>query len=233
MDESRHRRWVAHHFLGKVKEFNYQLKSIIEACDESLRLFPSETERSTSFAPTVVFGFSSFANVALTLRDQASTILEKEIRWAEIYKSRHGDFIHKCRNAITHDGHPIFESWVEGRWYVLSPIMRINRNKLVMIPAPDVDARTFCLEFAHDYSRHLKDALAPALNSPVYQGALYTFDELKDKFNSKHIPSFAQEIFENNGEIIQHGLAKMTNDPIAEASQRLDQLAEYCKSRMR
>ena len=229
---NKHRRWVANHFGSKVKELNYHLISIVDACDESLRMFSDGKPVPKDNSKAVIYGFSSFANVIQTLKDAAKIVTGQQVPWSRIEQLRHGAFMRDVRNAATHDGNPVVSAWVDGRYFVPMKILRLDQNgKLIEIPAPHQDIRTLCLEFAADISKLLRETLRDEMNVADLRGSSFSITELDEAFTEFTVmPEFAKQLFaEKRAEIASH-LANSQHDPVAQAIGQLDEVLSYCDS---
>lgn len=226
-----HRRWVANFVSGKLEELLFHLQCVVNACDETLRLFndqkptPNETQRA------VVYGFSALANCVQTLKDAVKTSTGNELPWSSIKSLRHGAFMYEARNAVTHDGNPVISAWADGRYFVPVNICRIgDKGKLITIPAPTADVRTLCLEFSEDFGRLLRQTLLAAHTEPALEGMPFSIEELDNAFGeSSVIPDFARKLFLNNRNEIAAQIQTVEHDPVAQAVQHLDDLVAYCE----
>lgn len=228
----RHRRWVANHFAEKVEELHYQLAAVVDACDRSLLLFASAQQVPSGNRKAVVFSFSSFTNVVQTLKDAAGTVTGETLSWSRIEKLRHGSFMHHARNAATHDGHPVIDSWVDGRYFVASKIVRLNnRHEVIEMAAPRQDIRTLCLEFSVDFCRLMIKALSGTRELTRLRGPLVDMPELEEAVReSQVIPEFAKQLFEGNRHKVSEMLAADSRNPVALAIARIEEVIRYTES---
>ncbi len=227
-----HRRWVANYFGGKVKELHYHLTAIVDACAESLRLFSDGKPVSKGNSETVIYGFSSFANVIQTLKDSAEIVTGQKVPWSRIEQLRHGAFMRDARNASTHDGNPVVSAWVDGRYFVPIRILRLDpHGGLIEIPAPRQDVRTLCLEFSADFSNFLRETLRDGLSDTDLHGASFSMAELDEAFAEfVGMPGFAKQLFAERRSEIASQLANTHHDPVAQAIGHLEELIKYCDS---
>lgn len=226
-----HRRWVANFVSGKIEELRFHLECIVNACDETLRLFNEQKPTPKEIHRTVVYGFSALANGVQTLKDAMQTAIGNELPWSNIKSLRHGAFMYGARNAVTHDGNPVISAWTDGRYFVPAKICRIgDRGKLITIPAPTADVRTLCLEFTEDFARLLRQTLLAAHTEPALEGMPFSIEELDNAFGeSSVIPDFARKLFLNNRNEIAAQIQTVEHDPVAQAVQHLDDLVAYCE----
>lgn len=227
----RHRRWVTNYIVGKVRELRYHLRAIVDASDESLRLFGQRQAVPKSNNETLIYGFSSFTNAIQTLKDSVATATGQPVPWAEIRKLRHGAFLAAARNAATHDGNPIVSAWADGRYFVPAKILRLDQSgNLIEIPAPLEDIRTLCLEFAADFCQ-LLSATLPKAESEGLGGGWFSVSELDEAFaESTFIPEFAKQLFAKQRAEIASQLSNITHNPVAEALGCLGDTIDYCNS---
>ena len=233
ISNSKHRRWVANYFKGKVEEFHHHLNAIVETCDESLRLYSEGSQQTNGLGRALIYSFSSFSNTIQTLKDSGSAFLEPKIEWSDIQSLRHGAFFHLSRNAATHDGNPIISAWADGRYYIPADIVRFDDwGKLRTIPAPTLDVRTFCLEFSSDMCIFFKLRLQSADGDADLQGSAFEIDDFEPFIKSNVVPEFAKQLLAENIDQIRTNLASYDHDPIAPAMQQFDTLSAYCNSKL-
>jgi hypothetical protein len=227
-----HRRWVANFISGKIEELRFHLGCIVNACDETFRLFNDQKPTANEISQAVVYGFSAMANGVQTLKDSMQTATGNELPWSNIKPLRHGAFMYGARNAVTHDGNPVISAWADGRYFVPAKICRIgDKGQLISIPAPSTDVRTVCLEFAEDFGRLLRQTLLDAHAQPALQGAPFSIEELDSAWGESNvIPDFARESFLKNRDEIAAKLQAVEHDPVAQAVKHLDDLIAYCDS---
>lgn len=227
-----HRRWVANHFGSKVKELHYHLIAIVDACEQSLRLFADKQLVPKENSKAVVYGFSSFVNVIQTLKDTAKIVTGEQVPWSRIEQLRYGSFMRDARNASTHDGNPVVSAWVDGRYFVPMRILRLDQhNKLIEIPAPRQDIRTLCLEFAVDFSNLLRETLSNEMNSSDLRGASLSMSELDEAITESTVmPEFAKQLFAEKRSVLASQLANIQHDPVAQAIAHLEKVISYCHS---
>lgn len=226
-----HRRWVANFVSGKVEELRFHLGCVVNACDETLRLFKDQKPTPNEIHRAVVYGFSALANGVQTLKDAIQTATGNALPWSSIESLRHGVFMYGARNAVTHDGNPVISAWADGRYFVPAEICRIgDRGKLITIPAPTADVRTLCLEFTEDFARLLRQTLLAAHAEPALQGMPFSIEELDNAFGESNvIPDLARELFLNNRDEIAAQIQTVEHDPAAQAVKHLDDLVAYCE----
>lgn len=229
----RHRRWVANHFGSKVRELQYHLEAIVAACDQSVALYASGQSVSKENNQAVVYGFSAFANVVQTLKDAVKTVTGEQLPWSKIAQLRHGAFMRDARNAATHDGNPVVNAWVDGRYFVAAKIVRLgDRGQVIEIPAPTKDIRTLSLEFAEDLCQLLRETLIGLEGVEQLRGAIFEMAELEEAtVESNVMPEFVKELFASNRQEIATRLREVKHDPVALAIGYLSELIQYCELR--
>lgn len=225
-----HKLWVANFFKGKVNEFLFDLKRIVRCCDQALSDALAGRPTDEDCHAEVLYALSGFSNALMTLKDAASTIIGTKIGSQDIDPLRHGLFMRTCRNAATHDGHPILSLWTEGRFFVPNDILRFDGNgNVVQIQAPTVDARTFSLEFAHDFSALLSSKLHPLAG---IEGAPLDAKDVEKAFERPDIPEFARELFQQSQPAIEQFLNTVKFYPVQQALYELDAVKVYCASQL-
>lgn len=232
---ARHKRWVANHFKGKVKELEYQLMTLVDACDHSLALFSAGAETPPANGAAVMYSFSAFANVVQTMKDAVKTVTGQQLNWADIDKLRHGTFLHAARNAVTHDGHPVVSAWADGRYFVPAKIIRFGvQGQIITIEPPLDDIRTVCLAFSSDFCGLLSTALAGVVDQPYLAGSMFDMADLNEVFaESLIIPDSVKAIFTANRDQVVAALQGIIHDPISDTIAMLAELAQKCEARLR
>lgn len=230
-----HRRWVANYCGGKIEELQYHLAAIVTACDTSINLFTSNQQLPESNSQAVIYGFSSFTNVIQTLKDSIKTVTGKQLPWSKIQQLSHGAFFQDARNAATHDGNPVINAWVDGRYYVATKIVRLgDKGQVIEIPAPNNDIRTLCLEFADDFCQLLRQKLLETKENSSLEGSPFNMTDLEEAFTSSNlIPNFAIQLFKKEKERIAESLKVAKHDPVAQAIARLDILLKYINEQLK
>ncbi|HDR2690352.1 TPA: hypothetical protein QCJ46_004748 [Enterobacter ludwigii] len=229
-----HRRWVANYCGGKIEELQYHLATIVKACDTSINLFSSNQQVPESNRQAVIYGFSSFTNVIQTLKDSIKTVTGKQLPWSTIKQLSHGAFFQDARNAATHDGNPVINAWVDGRYYVAHKIVRLgDKGQVIEISAPKNDVRTLCLEFSDDFCQLLRQRLLETKEDSSLEGTPFSLAELEEAFtNSDLMPDFAIKLFEKEKAIIAESIKVSKHDPVTQAIARLDTLMKYIKEHL-
>lgn len=232
--KERHRRMVTNYCGGKIEELQYQLMTIVTACNASLVFFNNRQQVTASSRQAVIYGFSSFTNVIQTLKDTIKIMTGEQLPWSEIKQLRHGSFFHDARNAATHDGNPIIDAWVEGRYYIASSIIRLGVNgQVIEIPAPSEDVRTLCLEFTEDLCQLLRQKILDTKESNSLKGSPFNMDELEKALTKVNlVPDFAIKLFIENRDKIAKSISESKHDPVAEAIKHLDALQQYCNEQL-
>jgi hypothetical protein len=184
-------------FLGhKVRELQYALTQLVDACDQSLASVQSGVDSPDGNSLVVTYHFSSIAAQLQTIKDILPVLLNRKVTWTELSTVRHLPFIQSARNAITHDGNPVINLWVEGRYFVASAFVRQDQNgQPVSVTPPTSDVRTIALEFAQDLALNLIQLLEQ-LKSDL-EVALPIFGQAFFDAGMQHpaIPAFAKELY--------------------------------------
>lgn len=221
-----HRIWVSNFFKGKIEEFGFHLRWIVRCCDESIETLRMGLNQPESAHAEVPFAFSSFSNAVQTLKDAGSTFLDPKITWTDIGQLRHGEFMRMSRNAATHDGNPMISAWADGHFYVPAEIRRFdNRGALIQIPAPEQDVRTFCLEFALDFSEYLSSKLGPFEH---VEGPKLDLSHVEKGLQSPFVPDFARKLLKENRSHIEQALQEAKVYPAKEAIGALNEMRSFC-----
>lgn len=232
---ARHKRWVANHVKGKVKELDHQLMTLVDACDHSLALFTAGIETPATNGATVTYSFSALANVVQTMKDAVKTVTGQQLNWADIDTLRHGAFLHGARNAITHDGHPVVSAWADGRYFVPAKIIRFGpQGQIITIDPPLDDIRTVCLAFTADFCGLLSTVLADVAGEPDLAGSMFDMTDIDEYFTeSLIIPDSVKAIFTANRDQVAAQLESIVHDPISDTITMLAELAQKCEARLR
>lgn len=231
--DQKHRSAVANFLAGKLREFGYQLDVIVKACDEAAELY--EKSKLGSDGAVVVYGFSAFTNAMQSLKDAVTTIAPSPVTWAEIGALPHGTFVAKARNAATHDGNPIVNAWVDGRFFVANNIDRLDmRGEPIEIVRPEEDVRTICLRFALGFANLLRDRLTPLVGQFSIAGAPFDGAEFAEIIRgSPLIPEAVKRMVADKlGEITDAIENAPPIDPVEKAITELGQLASRCSERL-
>ncbi|MGJ7496328.1 hypothetical protein ACSFA8_14730 [Variovorax sp. RT4R15] len=228
-----HRYAVLCHLSGKVEELQYQLSEVLARCDTSLSRFQTGQAAPMFEQRQVCYSFSAFANVLQTLKDIAKDLLGDNNPGESLRALRHGAFILDSRNAMTHDGHPIVDAWVDGRFHVAADIYRFNKGTLVTIQAPSQDIRTVCLEFTADLCIYLRGLLEAKRAEPAIEHPLPDFTRIEQALTSSIVPEFARALFADQREEVRASLLSFRPDPLDAACRSADSLADYCARAMK
>tara|TARA_B100000614_G_scaffold171331_1_gene152511 strand:+ start:382 stop:1095 length:714 start_codon:yes stop_codon:yes gene_type:complete len=185
----------AHFLKNSINEFEYRLSQVLEVCTDALRLFEIEKESTAGHGRELNYRFAAFSSLVQTMKDILPVLTGDPVRWSSLNDVRHIDFIKKSRNAITHDGKPIINMWVEGRFYVACDFVRIDgRDNIEIVEVPKEDVATICLEFTLDLSSILLRIIKPFKNNCEYIGPMYTAEFFNKAFEHQAIPEFAKKM---------------------------------------
>lgn len=226
-----HRRWVANHLKNKARELRYFLEMIVEGSMQSRQSFRAQKPVQDNASQRVIYGFSGFANSVQSLKDSFETATGESLSWGEVGRLRHGAFIKEARNAATHDGNPVVNGWVDGEYYTLGKIIRLDsKDKVLTIEPPLLPTVRVCSEFAEDLCALMARKLAAHRGRADLTGAVLTEDMLNHFFESPLVPEFAKELFRRDKEQSLLAVQNSTHDPIQDASAELTKIAAYCAS---
>lgn len=226
--DRKHRSAVANHFAGKVREFGNHLRVVVEACDHSLTTYMLNQPHPGDSG--VVYGFSAFSNAMQALKDALKTIGGPSLSLAEIAQLPHGEFMTKARNAATHDGNPIVNAWVDGRFFIATDISRFGiNNEPIEIARPTQDVRTLCLQFAEGYSAALRERLHPMRGQFQIGGAPFDSAEFESMINNADlIPEHVKQIVASQRDCIRAAFEGAPPfDPIKKAITELESIMAY------
>lgn len=226
-----HRRWVANHLKNKARELRYFLELIADGSLQSRQSFQAQQPVPDNVYQRVIYGFSGFANSVQSLKDSFETATGDALTWGEIGKLRHGIFIKEARNAATHDGNPVVNGWVDGEYYTLGKIIRLDaKDKVVTIEPPLLPVVRVCSEFAEDLCTLMAHKLGDHCGRSDLTGAFLAESMLDDFFDSSLVPEFAKELLRGQKKQSLLALQQSNHDPITDAITELTQVASYCAS---
>lgn len=226
--DQKHQSAVANYIAGKTSEFQYQLNTIVTECDKSCVAFHSHNEFDGAI---VAYGFSAFVNVIQSLKDAITTFSGSPLTWADIGQLPHGTFMYQARNAATHDGNPIVNAWVDGKFYVATNINRLDmRGNPIEIIRPEADIRTISIQFAAGFSTLLRDRLTPLLGQFEIAGSPVNSTELQAIINdSSLIPDDVKQMISANHDDIVKAIENASPfDPVKKAIMQVEHLTAYC-----
>ena len=224
----KHRAAVANFMAGKVREFGYQLRLIVEQSDCSISF---AIRNKNINGDLIIYAFSAFGNAIQSLKDALKTVGAEPLSWPDIYQLPYGDFICKSRNAMTHDGNPVINAWVDGKYFIANDINRFgSRGEAIQIERPDQDVRTICLAFALAFCSLLTSRLQPMIGGYRISGANLDLDEVQSAIENSHvIPAEVKDLFSKNRREISKNLVQAPSlDPIEKAIDELRTVISYC-----
>lgn len=219
---------IANYVSSKINEYQYHLRALVEECDSTYEQF--RTLGSGRDGTKVVYSFSALGNAMQSLKDSVNSLGDDSLTWAEIGKNPYGDFMYKARNAATHDGNPIVNAWVDGRFYVSNDISRLDmRGRLIEIIRPVEDIRTVCLQFSEAYAAQLRVSLSNMLGTYTIKSTIDLENAEKFVLESAIVPQFAKDMFIAKRNDIFDSLKNMPDfDPIQKAIDNLVSVGEFC-----
>jgi hypothetical protein len=225
-----HRSAVANYLAGKIREFGYQLRVLVKTADHSAASFLHGNENPDG-AP-LVYAFSALGNAMQSLKDALKTTGAEPLSWGQIAQIPHGEFMAKSRNAMTHDGNPVINAWVDGRYFVANDISRYGpKGEPIEIIRPQGDVRTICLTFANGFCSTLSDRLQPLIGNYQISGANFDVEEIEIAVcGSDLIPPDVKALFTANKEQFRKSIVDAPSfDPVVKAIDELKEIRKYCK----
>jgi hypothetical protein len=223
---------IANFYGAKIGELQFFLEKIVHNCDESLRLFKDGRENNDKSGTHLAYHFSAYTNTIQTLKDAAAMLSEDALPWSQIKALRHGAFITDARNAVTHDGNPIVAAWADGRYFVPNKIVRLERDKVIVIDRPMVDIRQLCLEFSAEFATLLGETLKKIQEDERLSMSTFDIDQLNEALESELMPSFAKELIAQQRSQIIEALSNVKTRPIEKAIKKAEGLAAYCEAQL-
>ncbi|MCQ8118976.1 hypothetical protein [Methylomonas rosea] len=186
----------AHFLKHKIGEYRFRLSEVLEVSDRSLNTFNSKLPQNNSDGRLLTYAFSAMTSQVQTIKDIVPVLLDREVPWSEYKNVRHMDFVAGARNAITHDGNPIIDLWVDGKYYVASPFLRIGaRGETITVVPPTEDLATVSLEFTHDFSAKLLELVEGTANDPSILKPIYGREYFEEAMRHPAIPEFARDLY--------------------------------------
>jgi hypothetical protein len=183
----------------KVRELQFALTQVVDACDQSLLEFQAGRETSKGTSMLVLHGFSSIAAQLQTIKDNVAVLLDKRVAWSDLNSVRHVTFLKDARNAVTHDGNPVINLWADGKYFVATPFVRLDQNRQpIWVRPPTVDIRTISLEFVHDLGGCLIQLLEPVKSDSELALPAFGSDFITAAMQHPAIPAEAKRIFEES-----------------------------------
>lgn len=222
--------WVANYFNSKVCEYQHYLEQVVGHCDTSLVGFSQNPLPGFNDLRLLTYPFGSLSNIVQTLKDGGSVFLPTPITWADIKTLRHGEFFYLSRNASTHDGNPIINGWVDGKYYVAHDIERFDGNgKFIKIQRPVEDVRTFTLEFSLDLYGLLAARLTLLGDDHQLIQPLIGPSEIEQIMGSQMIPEDVKKLFSGQLDVIKETAGQIKVDPVAKALEQIRKGVEYIR----
>src|SRR5690348_17328065 len=112
------RHQFGHFLLYKIQEVRFRLSELLELCSQSRRRFAVNDPDAAGSGRVLNYHFGAFSSLVQTIKDILPVVACRAISWSDLSAIRHAEFMHSVRNAITHDGNPVINMWIEGRYYV-------------------------------------------------------------------------------------------------------------------
>lgn len=232
MDEKvlKSKSWVANYFYSKVCEYQHYLEQVVGHCDSSFERFGRQLPPGDNEGRLLTYAYGSLNNMVQTLKDSGSVFLPTAISWGDIKKLRHGEFFYLSRNAATHDGNPIINAWVDGRYYVASDIERFDGyGKFVKIQRPVEDVRTFTLEFSLNFYDLLAARLTLLGDDHQLTLPLIGASEIEQIMGSQLIPEDVKSLFSGQIDEIKQKVEQIKHDPVEKTLEKIRAGIDYIR----
>lgn len=227
MQQSSRRLQFAHFLAHTVQEVRFRFLEVSDVCQESRRRFVAQQPQAKGEGELINYRFAAFSSLVQTIKEILPIILERNVSWSSLSHIRHLQFMHSIRNAITHDGNPVINLWVDGRYYVACDFVRLGQNqKPVTVKTPTEDIHTVVLEFTADLCTYLHKVSSFYVGDQSLIGPLYGQDFFANAINHPSIPEFAQRLYQES----DHSDLKLNpSEPLSEALEELDLLVALCR----
>lgn len=217
----------AHFLEHKICEYHFLLSEFITICDRSLENFNAKHEQLDSDEKLITYRFSALASQIQTLKDIVPVLIDKAVAWSDFADVRHMDFMHGARNAITHDGNPLVNLCVDGKYYVAGPFVRYDsiKKKTIKVTPPLVDIKTSTLEFTNDLAIKIHELIESVASEPEIALPVYGIEFFDTAIQHPAIPQFAKELYVSSD---KSALNEQDHSRIAKIKTELDTLLAYC-----
>lgn len=210
--------WVANYFYAKLSEYQHYLEEVVRLCDSSLTRFEGRLPYDEKEGRLLTYAYGSLNNMVQTLKDAGSVFLPKKIGWGDIKGLRHGEFFYLSRNASTHDGNPVINTWADGRFYVGYDIERFDSyGNFIKIERPTQDVRQFTLEFSLDLYNFISDRLESISGADELSHPVIGSDEVGKIMESEIVPEDVKQLFSDNLEEMMRQAGAAKSEPIKKA----------------
>lgn len=229
MQQSSRRLQFAHFLAYKVREIRFRFLEVSDVCQESRYRFMLQQAQAQGDVQLMNYRFAAFSSLVQTIKDIIPVVLERDVSWSSLSHIRHLQFIQSIRNAITHDGNPVINMWVDGRYYVACDFVRLGqKQKPVAVKAPTEDIHTIVLEFTEDLCSYLHSTCSRFLGDQSVVGPLYGQEFFTKAIKHSAIPEFAQRLYWESHDL---NFKSTSNEPLSEVLKELDSLVALCRDR--
>lgn len=179
---------LCYNLTFKVKEGTFFYKKI------------EKSATSNDAYDEVNYYFGAFINTIQAVKDIMDEILifqEKEkITWETFGKDiAYFSFIKDARNATTHNGYQLINSWVNGKYYFGNDIFRLSYGKIVKIKVPEAELTTVCLNFFKNFLLKISDFSKKNKDIFLITTSQSEINELTS--NSHIVPSWVKQNLNN------------------------------------
>lgn len=228
MQQPTRRAQFAHFLLHKVREMHFRLSELRDVCRASRHRFAEDDPSASDEGRLVNFHFTAFSSLVQTIKDILPVVSGQELLWSGMSDVRHMRFMHAVRNAVTHDGNPVVNLWVDGRFYVACNFVRLGgRGEPIEVEAPAEDIETIAVQFTDDLCSYLRNALLPLRGDQTLSGPLYGVEFFDSAINHPAVPEFANHLYATSD---RSAVNQSRADPVMETISELDALAICCGS---
>jgi hypothetical protein len=185
----------AHFMLHKVRETRFRMTELLDVCESSRQNFILKKPTSDGEGARVNYHFAALSSLIQTLKDVLPVMSGEAVTWSSLSAVRHIVFMRAVRNAITHDGNPVINLWVDGRFYVACDFLRIDQHGAkVLVTAPADDLAKVSLEFAIDLSDQLRTHIEPLIGRAALTAPMYGVEFFAKASQHPAIPAFAEPL---------------------------------------
>ncbi|MHB8149521.1 MAG: hypothetical protein ACYDIB_05120 [Desulfobulbia bacterium] len=219
----------AHFLEHKICEYHFLLSEFIIICDRSLENFNTKHEQLEGDGKLINYRFSALASQVQTLKDIVPVLVDKTVAWSDFADVRHTDFMHGARNAMTHDGNPLVNLWVDGKYYVAGPFVRYDtiKKKTIKVTPPLVDVKTSTLEFTNDLAIKIHKLIESVASEPEIALPVYGIEFFDKAIQHPAIPQFAKELYVSSD---KSAVNEQDHSRVVKIKTELDTLLAYCSA---
>lgn len=150
---SHHRQLAITYLPNLIKDHVFFLDKILYECSETLSAW--KTNQSARSNSEINAYFSAYISSFQTIKDTSSLASNKEISW-KCLLGELGNFIYSLRNAVTHNGMPMTNFWLDGQFFFPTSFFRLNQKKQLeeVICLPD-EISSICIKASNTLAKNL------------------------------------------------------------------------------